>query len=130
MTSVVLDTDIVIDFTRKANPLLRRLLDQALDKKIAVFIPSIVVLELMSGQETSQKEKLSDLETLIKEAEFVPLGYQLSKLAGFIVRNAKGKVQSGDAIVAATAISLNAKLATRNKKHFSGIKNLRFYRNV
>lgn len=128
MINVVLDTNIIIDYTRKANPLLRKLLDKVLDKKIALFIPSIVILELMSGQETHQKDKLDDLEVLIKKSEFIPLDYELSKLSGFIVRDAKGMIQSGDAIVAATALSLNAKLATRNKKHFSGIKDLRFYR--
>lgn len=33
-----------------------------------------------------------------------------------------------DALVAATALSLNAKLATRNKKDFEGIKGLKFFK--
>ena len=127
MINVVLDSDIVIDFTRQASPFFREILDLANNKKIALFIPSIVVIELMSGQETKSSNKLKILEDLIKPAQFVACDYSLSKQAGFIVRDSRGLVQSGDAIVAATALSLNAKLATRNKKHFQGVTGLKFY---
>lgn len=58
--------------------------------------------------------------------EFVSSSQEVSKAAGFLVRDYK--VAIGDAIVAATALSLNAKLATRNKKDFEAVKGLKFFK--
>lgn len=127
MQKIVLDSDIIIDYTRAADPLFGSLLNQYLKDKIKLFIPSIVLAELMSGKETKQDKKLRALENLIGEIELVVLDYNLSVQAGFLVRDNQ-PIQMADAIVAATALSLNAKLVTRNKKHFEGIKDLKFFK--
>ncbi len=127
MQKVVLDTDIVIDFTRKATTTLRALFNLADQKKIRLFIAAVGVAELMAGQETLEKDKLRDLKLFVKKLEFVPLDYDLSERAGFLIRDNKG-LGLGDAIIAATTISLQAKLATRNTKDFNVIKGLKFFK--
>lgn len=127
MQKVVIDADIIIDFTRKASPLLRILFERAAQKEIRLFISSSVVAELMSGRETKAEAKFKELSLLIKKIEFVPLSYDLSVSAGFLVRDINN-LKLADAIVAATALSLNAKLATRNKKDFEDIKGLKFFK--
>ncbi|MBI2329943.1 PIN domain-containing protein [Candidatus Daviesbacteria bacterium] len=127
MQKVVLDTDIIIDFTRKASTYLRDLLDLADQKQIRLFIAAVGVAELMSGKETLQTDKLRDLKLFVKRLEFVPLDCDLSEIAGFLIRDNKG-LGLGDAIIAATAISLKAKLATRNNKDFQDIKGLKFFK--
>ena len=127
MQKVVIDADVVIDFTRKASPLLRILFEKATRKEIRLFFPSSVVAELMSGRETKVEAKFKELSLLIKKIEFVPLDYDLSVSAGFLVRDVNN-LKLGDAIVAATVLSLNAKLATRNKKDFEGIEGLKFFK--
>src|SRR3990167_5313952 len=111
MQRVVVDSDIVIDFTRKANPLFRTLIELSAQKKIKLFIPSVVVAELVAGQETKNQEKLKDLELLLGE----------------LLRDYQG-LGLGDAIIAATCLSFDAKLATRNKKDFASIDGLRFFK--
>lgn len=127
MQKVVLDTDIIIDFTRKATTTLRELLYLVDQRKIRLFIAAIGVAELMAGQETLEKDKLRDLKLFVKKLEFVPLDYDLSERAGFLIRDNRG-LGLGDAIIAATTISLQAKLATRNTKDFIGIKGLKYFK--
>lgn len=127
MQKVVLDTDIIIDYTRNASLLFEILLEQYSHKKLKLFIPSVVVAELISGQETKHDARMDELEKLIAKLEFVPLDYNISKAAGMLVRDKKPRALA-DAVVAATALSLNAKLATRNTKDFEGIQGLKFFK--
>lgn len=127
MQKVVLDTDIVIDFTRRASLMLKDLFNLADQKKIRLFIPAVVVTELMAGKETLKQDKLRDLRLFFKKLEFITLDYNLSENAGFLVRDYRG-LGLADAIVAATAMSLNAKLATRNIKDFQTVKGLKFFK--
>lgn len=127
MQKVIVDSDIVIDFTRAAKPLLRNLFKQQSSKKLKLFVPSVVVTELISGRETRQEPKLKLLEELLKKMEYVTMDYDISKGTGVLLRDNQ-PIELADAIVASTALSLNAKLATRNKKHFATVKNLKFFK--
>ena len=124
---VVLDSDIIIDSTRLADKTLRGLLELAATKKIQLFLASVVVAELMAGQETKIVRKRNPLEELFIKLQFIPMDYALSKEVGLLLRDYK-QLKLGDAIVAATALSLKAKLATRNKKDFEGIEGLKFFK--
>lgn len=124
MQKVVVDADIIIDFTRNADVVFEVLLKRFVAKELKLFIPSIVVAELMVGQETKTKDRFEKLETLINKLELILLDYNLAKCAGSLVRDYPS-LKLADAIVAATALSLNAKLATRNKKDFKDIKGLK-----
>lgn len=127
MQRVVLDTDVVIDFTRGASDLIELLLNQVRSHKLKLFIPSSVVSELIAGQETKNVEELARLERLISRFEFVASDYQIAKMTGILLRDYK-TLKLADATIAATALSLNAKLATRNKKDFQEIKGLKFFK--
>lgn len=128
MQKVVLDSDIIIDAIRLADKTLRGLLELVANKKIQLFLPSVVVTELMAGQETKVVVKVSLLEELFTQLQFIPMDYSLSKEIGFLLRDYK-QLKLGDAIVAATTLSLNGKLATRNIKDFESIKGLKFFKN-
>ncbi|MBI2315047.1 hypothetical protein HYU93_03255 [Candidatus Daviesbacteria bacterium] len=94
-----------------------------------MFIAAVGVAELMAGKGTLEKDKLRDLKLFVKKLEFVPLDYDLSERTGFLLRDNKG-LGLGDAIIAATTIFLQAKLATRNTKDFVGIKGLKFFKTL
>lgn len=61
--------------------------------------------------------------------EFVPADKLISQQAGFLIRE-YSNLGTADAIVAATALSIKAKLATRNKKDFEEIEGLRFLKSL
>lgn len=128
MQKVVLDADIIIDYTRNADLALEILLEKTNQREIKLFTPSVVISELMAGRETREAEKLEKLRRFFKKVEFVPLTYELAEQTGFLLRDQRN-LKLADAIVAATCLFLNAKLATRNIKDFEGIKGLKMYRN-
>ncbi len=127
MQQVVLDSNIIIDFTRKASPLLRVLIEKSSKKEIKLLIPAVVVSELIAGQETREKAKKRDLEILFSKFEFIPMNYNLSMITGELLREYR-KLDLADATIAATALNLGAKLATRNKKDFEVIGGLKFFK--
>ena len=129
MQKIVLDTDVIIDFTRGSSDLIDYLLSQASEHKLKLFIPSSVVSELIAGQETKGAAELERLEKLISRFEFAISDYQVSKITGLLLRD-YSKLKMADAIVAATALSLKAKLATRNKKDFEAIVGLKFFKSA
>ncbi len=126
MQKVVIDSDILIDHLRLTSQIFDSILEGVKNKKIKVYLPGIVVSEIYSGNDTRESDKLVKINDLVELFEFVPASQEVSRTAGFLVRDYKSGI--GDAIVAATALSLNAKLATRNKKDFEGIKDLKFFR--
>lgn len=127
MQKIVLDSDIIIDHLRDYGDTLEILLASASQKIFQLYIPSIVVTELFSGKETKKQERLFNLKKLLERFELVSGDREISELAGFLMRD-YSPIKLADAIVAATAISLNAKLATRNKKDFEDIKGLNFFK--
>lgn len=127
MQKVVLDADVIIDYTRNADFFLEILLEKVHQREIKLFTPSVVISELMAGQETRKAEKLEKIRRFFGKVEFIPLTYELSEQTGFLLRDHQN-LKLADAIVAATCLSLNAKLATRNLKDFTGIGDLRFFK--
>ena len=127
MQKVVLDSDIIIDHLRDYGNVLQTLLVFASQKKLQLYIPTVVVTELFSGKETKKQERLSSLKKLLEKFEWISSDKEISEVAGFLMRD-YSPIKLGDAIVAATALSLNAKLATRNKKDFQDIKGLRIFK--
>lgn len=126
MKDICIDSDIIIDYTRGANKLLSSLLLYASQKNERVIIPSVVVAELMAGTETKNDIKREYLEELFNKVTIAEMDYEISKLTGFLIRDYRS-LNLADAIVAATALTKSAKLATRNKKHFSQIPRIKFF---
>lgn len=126
MQKIVIDSDILIDYLRVASPILDQILEEVKNKKAKVYLPGIVVSEIYSGNDSKIGSKLNIIENLLSLFEFVQANEEISKTAGFLVRDYKTAI--GDAIVAATTLSLNGKLATRNTKDFSNIKGLKFFK--
>lgn len=118
---VVIDSSIIIDFTRAGLGVLEFLVELKKADKVEILIPTIVVAELWAGQDIAE----DDLEKLLSGFIQVELTEKIAKKTGEILR---GKLASGfDAIIAATALECGAQLATRNTKHFVGIKNLKIF---
>lgn len=127
MQRVVVDSDIIIDHFRDHGFLFENILTLALEKKVLVYLPSVVYTEINSGQDTKNDERLVIIESLLSQMKFIGADEEISQKAGFLLRDGKN-LKLGDAVVAATCLSLNAKLATRNVKDFSEIRGLKFFK--
>lgn len=127
MQKVVIDSDVIIDHFRIGSDIFNRLTLGIDQNTIKVYLPAVVYTEINSGQDSKNNLKLTKIEELLDSFELTLADKEISQKAGFLIRDIRN-LKLADAIVAATALRLNAKLATRNKKDFENIKNLKLFK--
>lgn len=118
---IVIDSSIIIDFTRSGKGPLSKILSS----KSEVYIPTIVISELWAGGSMNRKKDIELVERMIKTFKRIDLNEETAKIAGELLR--KKVILGFDAIIASSTLYLDAVLATSNKKHFKKVKGLRFY---
>lgn len=126
MTKVVLDTSIVIDFTRAGVGQLFDLIETAKAGEIELLIPTAVILELWAGKTMKFSKNQKEAEKLFSGIKRIDLTEVIAKLAGELLRQ-NSIIQSMDAVIAASALESGAYLATGNQRHFSRVKNLKLF---
>lgn len=126
MKTIVLDTNVLIDNIHGFAPWVQKFLKA---ESYKLVIPTIVIAEYLTDKqvETELGRKRSEeyLNWFIKQ----DLNEEIAKVLGTLLRHKSYPVSAGlaDLIIAATAIYLDAELATSNKKDFSGIPELEFF---
>lgn len=124
--NVLVDSDILIDFFRTGTGLLPELIKQQDEGEIEIYVSSMTVFELFSGQSSkSEKEKILQL---LEDLKIIPFDRSLAQFAGGLNRDLHVRIPLADFIIGATCLYLDAKLATRNKSHFQDIGKIRYYR--
>jgi len=125
MTKVLVDTNIIIDYLRAGLKPFADLVKLQKEKKIELCLSSMSILELFAGK--SSKENSEKLLELSDFMIVIPLTTELAKLSGELKRDNKLSIAVSDLVIATSALSVNAKLATRNRRHFRGIPKLQFF---
>ncbi len=123
---VIIDSSIIIDYIRAGVGYLPDLLSAVKTDDIKLIAPTVVVIELWSGKSMNSIKNREQVGLIFSSMERVVLTETIAKRSGDLIRN--GYIHSGfDAVIAATALELDAKLATGNRRHFAGIKDLKFW---
>ncbi len=123
--AVLVDSDILIDFSRRrseAIELLRRL-----ESEYSVLISDISRMELMVG--ARDKRELAIVTTSLNRYGRLPLTEVISSRAVELIhayRLSHG-LMIADALIAASALSWDAGLVTKNRRDFRYIENLRLF---
>jgi hypothetical protein len=116
---MLLDTDVMVDILRGYEPA-----KEWLKLTAEIGIPGFVVMELIQGCQNLREQK--QLEKALS-------GYQLywpneddcnRVLANFSFHHLSDNIGLLDALIAETAVSINAELATFNVKHYRVFKGL------
>jgi len=111
---VIVDTNVLIDCMRgldEAVAFIRAI-------KTRMILSAMTIAELYAGIKGAEEERA--IETLLSLRPIVPVTADIAKAAGLLKREF-GKshgVGIADAILAATALAENARLATLNVKHY------------
>ena len=121
--SILLDTDVLIDFLRGR--------DEAVSlvtiNSDRIILSSIVVAELYAGVRGGKEDREQTvLERFLSLFRIVPVSGGIAKLGGLYKRD-YGKAHGvgiADAIVAATATTEDAELKSLNVKHYPMLRNL------
>ncbi len=117
----LLDTNIMVDFTR-GNAKAADYLDSLGG---ACLLSSITALELIAGARTQRE--VNDLDVMISAYEQIAPTPDIARRAYYLMKtHAKSAgLQTLDSLIAATALEHGLTLATKNRKHFQMIRDLK-----
>jgi predicted nucleic acid-binding protein len=120
---VIIDTDILIDVSRGNETAIVYLQNLAMNGALAVSL--ITQMELLVGCRNKQETVL--LDKFLKRFQIIKLNEAISMLAVDLLR--QYRLSHGllmpDALIAATALSLNSDLATKNQRDYRFIDTLK-----
>jgi tRNA(fMet)-specific endonuclease VapC len=123
--NILVDTSIVIDHLRGGKKW--ESIKTSLGEDDWLYMPTIVIYELFSGDSTKKLEKLKEVTDFIQHFRKIELTESIAESAGKLCREYKKTIQVQDYIIAASAISVNAQIVTLNQKHFQKISGVSLY---
>lgn len=126
MDKIVLDTDILIDHVHGKAQWIDELLTE---NRVELVVPTIVIAEYHTAQELETVSGLEASRKYLATYSIQDLTQPIAETLGTLFRRTSYPpgASIADLIIAATAITLHAPLATRNIAHFKGIPGLTFF---
>jgi predicted nucleic acid-binding protein len=119
--SILIDTDILVDFLRGHNKAVAFVNAHS----TRIILSTIVIAELYAGVKGDAEQAV--LDNFVSLFRVIPVSSEIAK-AGGLYRRDYGKshgVGLADAILAATAEAEDAELKTLNTKHYPMLKDLK-----
>ncbi len=123
--SVLVDSDILIEVSRgRDSSVVAKWIELSTSDNLILFSP-VTAAELWAGARTAESE---GLEALFEALVCVPTDAAIGRRAGEYIQSYRKShgVELGDALIAASAVSRDAQLWTRNRKHYP-MKELVFF---
>jgi predicted nucleic acid-binding protein len=114
MDEILLDSDILIDHLRGYEPA-RQYLKRFEAGEVQGYLSIITVAELAAGQ-MRQEDEEAKVQQLLALFTHIDLDFAIAWRGGEIRRHYQTRL--ADALIAATALRHNFRLATRNLQHF------------
>jgi predicted nucleic acid-binding protein len=116
----LIDTDVLIDYLRDRSEAVAFM--ESLEEP--PLVSALTVAELYAGVREGRNRRL--LDDFVARMEVVPLDRDIAIRGGRIRRDHKNSSGVGpiDAMIAATAEALQARLITRNPRHFPTLSNV------
>lgn len=120
--TMIFDTDILI-WIQRANKKAADLINRTTDKTISIQ----TYMELLQCPQSKRQQEITRSFLFDYSFEIMPFTENIGHRASIYIEEyslATG-IRTRDAIIAASAVENNMILASSNKKHFKGIKDLR-----
>ena len=121
MPSILVDSDIVIDYLRGFESAKSFFKESFQNRNL--FLSVINIAEIYSGRDTKKPVKDHAIVSFLNNFQIAVVTPTIAKSAGILKRDYNAPF--ADALVAATALEYDFQLATRNIKHFKNIKRLK-----
>ncbi|MDQ3003994.1 MAG: type II toxin-antitoxin system VapC family toxin [Chloroflexota bacterium] len=117
---ILLDTDVMVDVLRGYEPA-----KQWLESAQEIGVPGLVVMELIQGCQNAREQR--QLEKALSEYQlYWPTEEDCTRaLASFSSHHLSDNIGLLDALIAETAIGIDAQLATFNVKHYRVLRGLK-----
>ncbi|MFV1917258.1 MAG: PIN domain-containing protein [Patescibacteria group bacterium] len=125
MDNILVDTNVLIDYSKGKSKLLKDLIMKQGKGEIALFTNAVIIAEFFTDKNLKHRSYLMKAYGLIKHFNVFELTKNTGLVAGKLLRD--GRVNAiGDSLIAANCLVGGLKLATRNKKHFEKVPHLKF----
>lgn len=129
---IVIDTSLLIDFTRKEKNEKQETLWQNLVRYSRkgghlLVVPSVVIFEFFSGKELENSVCFKKAEDVLADTTVLNLDEKIAKKAAGFYRASEASIGVVDYVLAATTINCDGELATLNSKHFKLFKDLKLF---
>jgi predicted nucleic acid-binding protein len=117
--TVLIDTDVLIDFLRGRNEARAFIETQG----TSPYISAVSVAEIFAGVRDGERE---DLEAFLAALRIVPITEEIARDGGLHRRNFGPSHGTGlvDGIIAATSIQVDSQLVTLNRRHYPMIEGI------
>lgn len=126
MKKVFVDTNIIIDFTKGHNKVLKELFDKQKRGVLELYINPVIIAEFFNDQSLNEKEKELKGREFLSFFNIVSLNKETGIIVGRLLRNNQISYLA-DGFIAASCLQHSLLLATNNKKDFNRIRELEFY---
>lgn len=128
MEIIVVDTDVIISYSKGLSPELIDLLIRQEKKEVILYVSAVTLYEFYSANSFSHLKNIKIADEIFNKFKIINLHKEIAKIAAKINRERKlqQKIGVSDTLIAATCLYLEAKLLTKNKKHFKSIPGLSF----
>lgn len=123
MNTVIVDSDILIDFSRRDETAAKWI--ETAENRSTLLISSVTQMELLLG--SRDKRHLKEIQQFLRRFLIVSINEQISSQASQLVEQycLSHRLLVSDALIAATALTLNEPLATNNQRDFRFIDGLK-----
>ena len=125
MKKILVDTDILIDYSKGYDRFLGDLLRKQEEGSVELFVTPVNIAEYMTDTGLSDYKGLEKAVAFFDFFTVKEIGKTVGILAGQYLRDGKTDYL-GDALVAAVAVDGGMTLVTRNIRHFQKIPRLSF----
>jgi len=119
---VLIDTDILIDYSKDRDTVLDKLLSE---KNVELYVNPVVIAEFLADQNLGSQKKLDEALDFLSRFKMININKKIGIESGRIMRKVPS-LNWKDAMIAACCLVENCRLATRNQKHFNKITGLKF----
>jgi len=119
---VLIDTDILIDYSKDRDTVLDKLLSE---KNVELYVNPVVIAEFLADQNLVSQKKLDEALDFLSRFKMININKKIGIETGRIMRKVPS-LNWKDAMIAACCLVENCRLATRNQKHFNKITGLKF----
>lgn len=123
---VIVDTSVLIDYLRGGTTG-KQLFDRIEKQDGLLFIPTIVIFELSSGQSMNKPSVRQVTIDFLRSFKRIELTEEIAMHAGVLYRQLGKHISPQDYIIASSALGVGGLVLTLNKKHFQQISHLNIY---
>lgn len=126
MNKILVDTNILIDYSKGFGKDFETIIIQHKTGKILLHVNPIVVAEFLANKNLRNAKELKDARDFLGLFQNIGINNLTGQLAGELSRE-QGSISLADAFIAASCLQFDLQLYTNNKKDFREVKKIKLF---